>query len=75
MPRSAIIDDGGQPVVYVQTGGESFARRPVRLGMRGVDYIAVDAGLKAGERVVHRGAYRLRLAAADPAETGHGHAH
>lgn len=75
VPRSAIIDDGGQPVVYVQTGGESFARRPVRLGMRGVDYIAVDAGLKAGERVVHRGAYRLRLAAADPAETGHGHAH
>lgn len=75
VPRRAIIDDGGQPVVYVQTGGESFARRPVQLGMRGVDYIAVDAGLKAGERVVHRGAYQLRLAAVDPAEAGHGHAH
>lgn len=75
VPRSAIIDDGGQPVVYVQTGGESFTRRPVQLGMRGVDYIAVAAGLKAGERVVHHGAYQLHLAAVDPAEAGHGHAH
>lgn len=75
MPRSAIIDDGGQPVVYVQTGGETFARRPVRLGLRGADYIAVESGLEAGERVVDRGAYQIRLAAAAPAEAGHGHAH
>lgn len=75
VPRSAIIDDGGQPVVYVQTGGETFARRPVRLGLRGVDYIAVEDGLEAGARVVDRGAYQVRLAAASPAEAGHGHAH
>lgn len=75
VPRSAIIDDGGQPVVYVQTGGETFARRPVQLGLRGAEYVAVERGVEAGERVVTRGAYDVRLAAASPAEAGHGHAH
>ncbi|MDT0617473.1 efflux RND transporter periplasmic adaptor subunit [Salinisphaera sp. P385] len=75
VPRSAIIDDSGQPVVYVQTGGETFARRPVQLGLRGADYVAVTSGLQAGDRVVTRGAYQVRLAAAAPAEAGHGHAH
>lgn len=75
VPCSAIIDDSGQPVVYVQTGGETFARRPVQLGLRGADYIAIEHGLEAGERVVDRGAYEVRLAAAAPAEAGHGHAH
>ncbi|MDT0618377.1 efflux RND transporter periplasmic adaptor subunit [Salinisphaera sp. P385] len=75
VPRSAIIDDGGQPVVYVQTGGETFTRRAVRLGLRGAEYVAVESGLQAGERVVTTGAYDLRLAAASPAEAGHGHAH
>jgi RND family efflux transporter MFP subunit len=75
IPRSAVIDDDGQPVVFVQTGGETFARRTVTLGLRGADYVAVQAGLQAGERVVSRGAYDVRLAAASPAEAGHGHAH
>ena len=34
IPANAVVDDGGQPIVFVQTGGESFERRPVRVGDR-----------------------------------------
>ena len=34
VPESALVDDAGQAVVFVQVGGESFERRPVRLGNR-----------------------------------------
>jgi cobalt-zinc-cadmium efflux system membrane fusion protein len=75
VPATAVIDDGGQRVVYVMRGGESFARAPVRLGLRDGDRYEVLDGVRAGERVVVRGAVQVRLAAATPAAMGHGHAH
>jgi multidrug efflux pump subunit AcrA (membrane-fusion protein) len=75
VPASALVDDGGQPVVFVQLGGESFERRAVQPGFRDGDLVAIARGLKAGERVVTRGAYDVRLSAAAPASAGHGHAH
>ncbi len=75
MPSSAIFDDGGQEVVYVMIGGETFQRRIVRLGIREADWVQVLSGVEPGERVVSRGAYLLRLASAAPLEAGHGHAH
>jgi len=59
----------------VMLGGESFERRVLRLGIRDGDYVQVKSGLEPGERIVTRGAYLVRLAAASPAEAGHGHAH
>ncbi len=73
--ESAIVDDAGQRVVYVQTGGESFERRTVTLGGRAGGYVHVLEGLAAGDRVVHRGAYLIRLAALSPQEVAHGHVH
>jgi membrane fusion protein, heavy metal efflux system len=75
VPASAVIDDGGQRVVYVMRGGESFSRVPVKLGMRDGDRLEVLEGLRAGDRVVSRGAMQVRLAAATPEAMGHGHAH
>ena len=75
VPAGAVIDDGGQRVVYVMRGGESFSRVPVRLGVRDGDRYEVLEGLKAGDRVVSRGAMQVRLAAATPEAMGHGHAH
>lgn len=75
IPTTAVIDDGGERVVYVMVGGESFARRPVRLGGRDGKRIEVLEGLVAGEVVVARGAMLVRLAAATPEAMGHGHAH
>lgn len=75
VPASALVDDHGQPVVFVQKEGETFERRVVILGTRDGDWVAVRSGLAAGERVVTLGAYQVRLAATAPAALGHGHAH
>jgi RND family efflux transporter MFP subunit len=74
--KDAVVDDGGQPIVFVQTGGESFERRPVRVGgPREGGFVQIVAGLKSGERVVTRGAHLVRLAALSPQTPGHGHVH
>jgi RND family efflux transporter MFP subunit len=75
VPVEALTDEAGQNVVYAMLGGESFERRILRLGIRDGGYVQVKTGLEPGERIVTRGAYLVRLAAASPAEAGHGHAH
>lgn len=75
IPRSAVIDDGGRSVVYVQTGGEMFVRRPVELGLIDGAFVEVLSGVTENERVVSKGAYYVKLAAAGGEEIGHGHAH
>ena len=75
VPANAIVDDGGQPIVFVQTGGERFERRPVRVGgPRQGGFVQVE-GIEAGERIVTRGAHLVRLAALSPQTPGHGHVH
>lgn len=75
VPSAAVIDDGGERVVYVMRGGESFSRVVVRTGLRDGDYFELIEGPAVGERVVSRGALQVRRAAATPEAMGHGHAH
>jgi RND family efflux transporter MFP subunit len=75
IPASAILNEGGQDVVYVQIAGETFQRRPVTVLRRSGQRVAIEGQLKAGERVVTRGAAAVRAAAATPGAFGHGHAH
>ena len=75
VPISAVVNEGGQDVVYVQVEGEAFERRPLQLGLRSGDWVAVEGDLQAGERVVTEGAAAVRAAAATPGAFGHGHAH
>jgi len=75
VPESAVVDDGGRPVVFVQLEGEKFARRPVTLGNRESGYVHVLEGVRPGERVVTRGAYLIRLAAMSNQIPAHGHVH
>jgi cobalt-zinc-cadmium efflux system membrane fusion protein len=76
VPANAVIDDGGQPIVFIQTGGESFERRPVRVGgQREGGLVQITEGLDGGERIVTRGAHLVRLAALSPRTPGHGHVH
>jgi len=75
IPATAVVDDGGRPVVFVQLEGEAFARRPVRLGQGDSRYVQVLEGVKSGERVVSRGAYLIRLAALSSQIPAHGHVH
>ena len=75
VPVDAVVDDGGQTIVFVQTGGESFERRPVTVGgPREGGFLQVE-GVKPGERIVTRGGHLVRLAALSPQAPGHGHLH
>ena len=75
VPESAIVDDGGRPVVFLQLTGEAFQRRPVQLGIREGGYVQVLDGVFPGERVVTRGAHLIRLAAMSNQVPAHGHVH
>jgi RND family efflux transporter MFP subunit len=75
VPEAAIIDDAGRPVIFVQRGGETFVRRPVKLGIRNHGIVQVLEGVAAGDRVVTKGAYLIRLSTMSSAVPAHGHVH
>jgi HlyD family secretion protein len=59
VPGSALVGrSGGQAVFVVEEG--KVRLRPVQVAADGEDRVAVAAGLREGERVVSRGAERLR---------------
>lgn len=65
VPQSAVVDELGQPIVFVYHGGETFERRVVKTGKAGTDKngnneVTIETGLEAGERVVVDGTYQLR---------------
>jgi RND family efflux transporter MFP subunit len=73
--KSAILEDGGASVAYVQKGGESWVRRVVTTGAVDGPWVEVLSGLNEGERVATAGAYKIKLASGSTGEVGHGHAH
>jgi multidrug efflux pump subunit AcrA (membrane-fusion protein) len=76
IPNAAIQIEDGQPVTYVQTGGESFERRPLQLGPTDGQHTLVKRGVQAGEPVVTAGAYQVYLASLGSSQMGgHGHPH
>ncbi|MBK9072565.1 MAG: efflux RND transporter periplasmic adaptor subunit [Myxococcales bacterium] len=75
VPTTAIVEDEGREVVYVQVDGEHFEARVVKTSARMGDRIGISQGLVDGERVVTRGANVVRLAARAPTTEAHGHIH
>jgi len=74
IPSSALVDDGGTPVVYVQLDGEGFLRREVHVEARQGTSLLVR-GIAAGERVVTVGGPAIRRATLVASGVGHGHVH
>jgi len=75
IPTSALMEELGNFFVFVQTGGETFEKREIKLGGNDGKYVQVLSGVKEGERVVTRGAYAIKLASASGAIPEHGHSH
>lgn len=73
IPTSSLQDENGVDTVYVQAEGETFERRIVTVGTRAGGMAEIRSGLEAGERVVSRGAYLVRLASTQT-DAGGGHA-
>ncbi len=75
LPVSSLIEEQGTYFVYVQTGGESFQKREVKLGVSdGID-VQILSGVIPGERVVTKGAFQIKLSEASGELPVHGHEH
>ena len=59
VPESALQDDAGQAILFVQTGAGRFARRAVKAGERFSGQVEILDGLAEGENVVTSGAFLL----------------
>lgn len=59
VPRSAVLQHGGRPVVYVAQGERGYRAREIRLGRVGDREAEVLAGLAEGEQVVTQAALIL----------------
>lgn len=75
VPKDAVLMEAGRPYVFVQLGGESFARRHIEIAAREGDAVGVRTGVRVGERVVTRGAYDVQLASAAGGLPAEGHVH
>jgi membrane fusion protein, heavy metal efflux system len=74
IPATAVVDDGGVPVVYLQLGGESFVRQEISVISRQGDLILVDH-LVPGQRLVTRGGDAIRRASLMSSGAAEGHVH
>jgi len=75
IPSAAMVEEDGRPIAFVQAGGETFQKRDLTLGIRDGNWVQVLSGITAGERVVTKGAYAVRLASVSSAIPAHGHVH
>jgi cobalt-zinc-cadmium efflux system membrane fusion protein len=75
IPVSAMIEEQGIFYVYVQTEGESFQKRELKLGANDGQKVQVLSGVSEGERVVTKGGYQIKLSQASGALPAHGHEH
>jgi RND family efflux transporter MFP subunit len=75
VPKAAVLMEAGRPYVFVQVGGERFARRFVEITARDGDLVAIKSGVRPGDRVVTRGAYEVQLASAAKGLPAEGHVH
>ena len=74
MPASALVDDGGVAVVYLQLSGESFVRQEVHVLERQGDRLLVDR-LVPGQRLVERGGEAIRRSSLMASGEAQGHVH
>ena len=57
VPNEAIIDRGGQTLVYVQDAGGEYTPREIKTGVQGELFTQVIAGVNNGEHVVTIGSF------------------
>jgi cobalt-zinc-cadmium efflux system membrane fusion protein len=60
VPNGTVIQGDGQNVVYVEKSAGRFESRPVTIGARVKDGVAIMTGLQAGDRVVVDGVMLLK---------------
>lgn len=75
IPAEAILEEQGEYFTYVQTSGEGFQKRQLKLGAYDGFSYQVLSGVNENERVVTKGAYQIKLATMSGKMPAHGHEH
>ncbi len=75
VPVSALTDEQGVNFVYVQTDPTCYEKREVAIGQTDGERVEIKSGLKAGEKIVAKGAMQVKLASASTAIPAHTHNH
>jgi cobalt-zinc-cadmium efflux system membrane fusion protein len=75
IPSSAVLDEDGRSIAYVQTEGELFEKRELAVAGADSARVLVRSGVASGERVVTGAAYHVRLASLSTSVPAHGHEH
>lgn len=75
IPSSAVLDEDGSPIVFIQSEGETFEKRAIEVEASAGEWTLVRSGITAGERVVTGAAYQVRLASLSTSVPAEGHAH
>lgn len=73
--ENALLENYGAYSVIVQLSGESYERRPVRIGKKNGTEVEILTGLAAGEVVVTKGAYQVKMASMSSQVPAHAHSH
>jgi cobalt-zinc-cadmium efflux system membrane fusion protein len=60
VPRTALIENQGKTVVYIERSPGDFEEVPVQVAWQGADGVAIRSGVKAGDHVVVAGGMLLR---------------
>lgn len=74
IPVSSLVESQGLFFVYVQVNADEYRKQEVKTGASDGKNIEVLSGLKTGDKVVTKGAYHIKLAAAS-GSIPHGHDH
>lgn len=70
IPKTAIVNQDGQSIIYVKDSGEQFIARPVVVAEKFMDSVLLSPdsalSIKEGDRVVVQGMYQIRMSASKP---------
>ena len=76
VPLSAVLEEMGSYVVFIQKSAETFEKQVVEVGSNDGKFMQILDGLAVGDRVVTKGALQIKLASmagvVDP-HAGHSH--
>lgn len=75
VPHSALVEEQGLFFVYIRLDEECYKKQEVSLGADNGERVQILSGLKAGDLVVTKGAYQIKLASASNAIPAHSHSH
>lgn len=75
LPVSALTEEQGLHFIYLQVGPDAYKKQEVTLGANNGSEVQILKGLHAGDQVVTRGAYQVKLASATNAIPAHSHEH